>query len=438
MAIQLPAVKKKATIIFICLLLYSVSNMVSRQAGQAAAWAQGINGKITYENADTVSRRETLPVINLLKMVNIRRDSRTANRWTFKNGHLVCRSNWRNVSIGFRYKPPRQYNLFVSFARTHTKNDVAIVCFAAGHQFDWDMGAYDNHIDGFEVVKGKSILNSPASRHFASCLTNNRRYACFIKIRKNSARAYINNKLIYDWKTDYQNATINSTWSPPPGYALGVAARSSVIFYSAFLIPIRSGTPSPKAPIYNPLPISDGAGGNPLLPAHERNPGEFTGPAPLLSGRFTSTMAVAARQHDRQEVQAALERHRRSVNRATATCKALLQADLRRVMTGTSTAETRQLSIMITAMNSPSFDAPLGAGFTDPQARKAWNSYMIALAEARGNYLARLNDIRLQYAGALRKAMTAAINGNHLAEAIRIHAMRNRLHRPDVNPLNDR
>ena len=436
MGIQLPAVKKKATMISICLLLYSGPNMISRQAGQAVARAQGINGRITCEAADAMPWRKELPPINLLKLVNIKRDSRTANRWAFKNGHLICRSNWRNVSIGFRIKAPRQYNLYVSFARTHTKNDVAIVCSAAGHQFDWDMGAYDNHIDGFEVVNGKSIINSPASRHFASCLTNNRRYGCFIKIRKNGAWAYINNKLIYAWKTHYHNATINSTWSPPPGYALGVAARSSVIFYSAYLIPIRSSTPAPETPVYNPFPMSDGAGGNPLLPAHERNPGEFTGPAPILSGRFTSPMAIAAGQHDRQEVQAALKRHRRSVTRATATCKALLQAVLRRVMTGTSAAETRRLSIMITAMNSPSFNAPLIAGFTDPQARKAWNSYIIALAEARGNYLARLHDIRLQYAGALRKAMTAAINGNHLAEAIRIHAMLNRLHRRDVNPLN--
>jgi hypothetical protein len=375
--------------------------------------------------------------INLLKLVNIKRDT-VRGKWFFRDGALLCRAH-RLDRIVFRYKPPAQYNFRITFSRLRGNDSITMFCTAASHEFDWDMGGWGNAFDGFEEVNGHDANANPTTRRFARCLENGRRYICLVKVRANGVRAYLNGRLISKWMTNYHDMTVRGVWGLPRNEVLGLAVqRSPTIFYSAEVTPINNTASPLLNPTYNPFPSGDGSPINPLLSKHEKNPGEFTLPTPRPAEKFTSALAIAARQRDHQAVQAALKRCKSRIASATANCKTLLQAALHRVMTSENPAETRRLLIMVTALKNPAFDAPSSAGFTDPRARIVWKKYIIALAEASGDYLARLHNIRRQYAGDLRKAMAAAVDDNDLAEALRIHALLERLHRMNANPLHQR
>jgi hypothetical protein len=390
----------------------------------------------THASVKAATRVYNDMTINLLKRVDTIRDSRTGG-WIFKNHHLVGTSMWRRISIGLPDTPPPQYDLRAVFARTATNNDVAIVCFAGGHQFDWDMGAYGNHIDGFEQVDGKNIINSPKSRHYAMCLRNAVRYRCLIKVRKREVRAYIDGHLIMRWRTRYRHAHPNATWAPPPGFSLGVAARSSVIFYSITLTPVHTkySATIPTGIHYQP-PLDSGAQTNPLPLTNRKNPGEYAQGGRRKQASFTSAMAIAARKTYLTGIDKAHAAYLYSVHTATNICRAQLSVALQAAMTSNQANEMRRLTIIITAMKEKNFQIPSHNGFTTPAAHGAWTQYRTLLATARANYLIIIRKLQDQYRSNLGTALTVAMKENHISEAMRIHRVIKRIERLDSTGLN--
>ncbi len=367
------------------------------------------------------------PTINVLARINTARDSRTGG-WAINNHCLVGTSKWKNISIGLPIGAPPQYNLRAVFARTATDNDVAIVCCVKGRQFDWDMGAYGNHIDGFEQVDGKNIINSPKSRHFAQCLKNQVRYTCLIKVRTREVRAYLDGNLIMRWKTRYRHAHPNPTWLPPLNFALGVAARSSVIFYAITLTPVQTvEAPADPMGINYQLPLDLRAQINPLPLTKRKNPNEYAPAISNTNAPFTSAAAIAAQKTYHAAENTAHSSYRRSVNAATKHCRAHLLTALQAAMTSNEVHETLRLTIIITAMKKRGFHAPEHTGFTTARAKTAWKQYTMALAVARGQFRLALQTYRQIYCTQLRKALSAAVRDNHLAEALRIEKSLKRL-----------
>jgi hypothetical protein len=174
--------------------------------------------------------RSKVQEVNLLKLADTKRDA-VHGTWQLRNGELICTSAEHHCRFEFPYEPPEEYDFQVAFARLEGHDCVLQLCAVGEHRFMWLMDGHTNKM-GFDYIDGKDIDTNPTGLPYR--LQNGQRYVSLVKVRKNGVQAFLDGRLVDQWKTDYKDMSSPDQYALHNLRTLGVAAwESPTIFYSA-------------------------------------------------------------------------------------------------------------------------------------------------------------------------------------------------------------
>ncbi|MCX6906839.1 MAG: hypothetical protein NTY01_02225 [Verrucomicrobia bacterium] len=176
--------------------------------------------------------------VRLLPLIDPARDA-VLGRWRMRDGALVCADNVQAARLQIPYEPPEEYDFRTVFTRTEGEQTVGQLFSQDEKPALWVMGHWCNSCFGFEMVKGRSANNNPLTVWTPHCLGNNRVYASVLQVRKSGARAFLDGRLMNEWKTDFSDASRQKLWKLPNEHALGlVSDRVVTAFHSVDVVEI--------------------------------------------------------------------------------------------------------------------------------------------------------------------------------------------------------
>jgi hypothetical protein len=125
-----------------------------------------------------------------------------------ENGVLSAGST-KNLLVEFPYAAPDEYDYSVTFRAGPSGEFVQVQPCPGntGQQFSWRMGAFNNKWSYFEK------LESGTYGRFGDKMENQwmvagERYTCVIKVRRNGVEAFLNDKRVTGFKTDYAGVSL--------------------------------------------------------------------------------------------------------------------------------------------------------------------------------------------------------------------------------------
>lgn len=162
--------------------------------------------------------------IDLLKMIDLR-EGVVAGKWQFRNGDLVSDST-KNGRVQSSYHPKGEYDFFIEFTLPNKSGNVMQLLSFGDSAFEWNAGG----ITRLDDVDGHSRNNTskPAS------LDPQVRHTSLLKVRKDRITAFVDDKQVLDFPTNYKNLSRNAVWRMKDDKALGLGTWSGdVVFHAA-------------------------------------------------------------------------------------------------------------------------------------------------------------------------------------------------------------
>ncbi len=170
--------------------------------------------------------------VQLLPLIDPIKDA-VLGRWRMRDEALVCADDVQAARLQIPYEPPEEYDFRIVFTRTEGEEPVGQLFSQDERPALWVMGHWCNSCFGFEMVKGRTANNNPLTVWTPHSLANNRVYSSVLQVRKNGVRAFLDGRLMNEWKTDFSDASRQRLWKLPNERALGlVSDRAETVFHS--------------------------------------------------------------------------------------------------------------------------------------------------------------------------------------------------------------
>jgi hypothetical protein len=170
-------------------------------------------------------------LVDLLKMIDPAKDA-VSGKWKLEGGKLIS-EKVAFAKIEIPYEPPEEYDLRVVFSRQQGNLDVVFCLSRSEKPFHWQMAAADGTYFGFSITKTDS--SNPSVKK--SKLVNNKKYTALIQVRKDNVKAYLDNELMSEWKSEYGELGSNSGWKLRNEKSLGFGSNDNdLIFYNAEVV----------------------------------------------------------------------------------------------------------------------------------------------------------------------------------------------------------
>jgi hypothetical protein len=157
---------------------------------------------------------ETLPPeedgrIDLLPLIDPAQDI-VKGKPMADNGALVSTAE-SDLVIEFPYAPPLEYDFSVVFTDVEGGGIGQGLAVPGGHQLAWTLASYDGKWCWFEVIQGNRYgrAKDSFSEHW---MEPGKRYTSTVKVRQGKVEAYLGDKLIAAYETDYHEVSL------PGGY----------------------------------------------------------------------------------------------------------------------------------------------------------------------------------------------------------------------------
>jgi hypothetical protein len=175
--------------------------------------------------------------IDLLKLVHLKRDA-IYGGWVARKGGLAS-GNQVFERLAFPYEPPEEYDFEVVFERISGNDLVGQICASGGHQFLWGMSGWGGGISAFDRVGDKDGDAGPTRREFGFAAG---RHTSIVKVRRGGVEAWVDGRLIDEWKTDYSDMTVNPGLAIPNRNGLAILTFKSPTVFSSAAVTEISGT----------------------------------------------------------------------------------------------------------------------------------------------------------------------------------------------------
>jgi hypothetical protein len=205
-AAKQPDAASKAAIIDHAAALYQ--RAVPELTGLVKAQAE----KRITEAEKLSARTAGKPVVNLLKWVDVKRDAVEGTWKKADDGSGLESPADGFAKIALRYEPPAEYDFRVEFTRRSGAPCVAQVFSQAGRRCLWVSGWHESG-RGFETVNGRYFDNNATSVKGPSISTIGQRYSSVVQVRKGSVSAYLDGKLVVEYKTEGSDLGLTKHWS---------------------------------------------------------------------------------------------------------------------------------------------------------------------------------------------------------------------------------
>jgi hypothetical protein len=197
-----------------------------------------VKGKVE-KGLQTVIRSKG-KAINLLALIDPKKDA-VIGTWSWKDGCLMSDgTRWARLQIP--YQPPEEYDLRLSFTRKRGNDSVDVILTKSDHKFLWNMGGWGNTASGFELINGVPGDNNPTT--VKGGLENGKKYLYIIKVRKDMISVISNDKVIVEYKTDFNDLSLRSDWNIRNNKNLGIGSwESTTIFHTIEVIEMSESRP---------------------------------------------------------------------------------------------------------------------------------------------------------------------------------------------------
>ncbi len=165
--------------------------------------------------------------IDLLTLIDPQQDA-VSGRWTRVDGQLVVDAcAFARLQIPCR--PPEEYDLRVVFSRQTGDDAIWHILAAGGRAFDWCLAGKNGKWMGFEAINGLNASNGLRANRIAMArnLENDRAYTSRIEVRKSGLRAFLDDRLVANWPTDYRDMSLSPPLLLRDTSALGLGAHNS-------------------------------------------------------------------------------------------------------------------------------------------------------------------------------------------------------------------
>ena len=224
-----PAAGKRSSPVIACALIGGLALL----AGLLwwTLWKPGADG--------SAGRRQNVPhhadpawtnAIGLLPLVDPQRDA-VRGVWRLQEGALISDSEVV-ATMEIPYEPGSEYDFRIDFTCPDVPGHLCQVLSKSGHAFSWVMDSKSNGLTGFEGVAAQGFSNNPSPAvQGTDFLQTNQTHVCVVAVRNDRLRAYLNDQLMAEWKTDYSDGGLPSHWKLRADGVLGLGSDgSSVIF----------------------------------------------------------------------------------------------------------------------------------------------------------------------------------------------------------------
>jgi hypothetical protein len=169
-----------------------------------------------------------LRLVDLLAVADAERDA-VNGRWSLVDGQITTSDSETRLELP--YQPPEEYMFRVEFSRTGG-NAVYQAVSKSGTGVFFVMGGNHNVDTGLEKVRGLNLRDGPARVDLP--LTDGRRYVGIVEVRNGRLRAFVDGKVVVDWKTDYRDLSYldsNRGWQPRDPILLAVGAYQTTVTF---------------------------------------------------------------------------------------------------------------------------------------------------------------------------------------------------------------
>jgi len=170
--------------------------------------------------------------IDLIRMVDPVKDA-VKGLWRVQDRDLVSDiSGFARLKIP--YQPPEEYDLQVVFVRETGNEAVALMLAEGKASFAWLTGSSGNKWLGFPVIAGRTAFNNQSER--GGSLKNGQSYTVLAQVRKDGVRVFLDDKLVSEHMTNYDDMSIPASWSLPEAGCLGVGSNASPTIFQSIRI----------------------------------------------------------------------------------------------------------------------------------------------------------------------------------------------------------
>ncbi|MBM4155696.1 MAG: hypothetical protein FJ221_11815 [Lentisphaerae bacterium] len=201
--------------------------------------------------------------IDLLPLVDPAKDA-VAGTWALENGGLKGESTGGSPRVEIPYQPPAEYDFRIVFARQKGAGVAYQMLTGGGRPFAFCIAAQGPGLPppkylGFAKINGKDVNENPTAVRLDPDLEAGRHYTALVQVRKDRVMAFLDGRLVSEWKTDYQDMSIHNSIRLRDDRSLGLGSSPAggVVFYSAEVREVTGkGTFTRGAPASSALPVT--------------------------------------------------------------------------------------------------------------------------------------------------------------------------------------
>jgi serine/threonine protein kinase/formylglycine-generating enzyme required for sulfatase activity len=177
--------------------------------------------------------------INLLPLIDPQKDA-VEGTWALENGGLKGESTGGSPRVQIPYQPPDEYDFRITFARQKGAGVAYQMLTGGGRPFAFCIAAQGSGLPppkylGFAKINGKDVNENPTAVRLNPDLEAGRHYTALVQVRKDRVMAFLDGRLVSEWKTDYQDMSIHNSIRLRDDRSLGLGSSPAggVVFYSA-------------------------------------------------------------------------------------------------------------------------------------------------------------------------------------------------------------
>ncbi|MCY3023194.1 MAG: PA14 domain-containing protein [Planctomycetota bacterium] len=197
--------------------------------------------------------------VDLLALVDPGRDA-VAGTWVLKPGEGLYSDLGKHSRIEVPYQPPEEYDYKTVFTRRNSPLSDCLVQLLSckGRDFGYVLGGWRNTMAGFEDIGDKRCDMNGSGACSPGWVTTGQRHTSVVQVRKDGLRAFLDGKLVSQWKTDYADMSTWREFKLRKTGVLGLATyEAEYCFHSAQLLEVtgkgtRGGGTAPATVVAAP------------------------------------------------------------------------------------------------------------------------------------------------------------------------------------------
>ncbi len=188
----------------------------------------------------SAAEKESGAWVDLTKQTDPRKNA-VAGSWSKTKAGLTSNAT-RSSRLTLPYQPTGAYDFRVKFTRTSGVHSISLIFVAGRRQATFEIDAWGQHLAGLQMVAGRTIQNNP-TRTVGQTLQNGRAYTAMVQVRRDRVRAFLNDKLLTEYKTNGSDLSMPDVWRMPDSKSLGIGAYdAATTFHSVEVRTISGGT----------------------------------------------------------------------------------------------------------------------------------------------------------------------------------------------------